>query len=358
MISVMVNEFVSPDQMNVGTAPTQPAGSFVAPLKHRKMSQKNKLIYVSVSVLACALFLVVGVFMVQQATHLFSQAWEKINYQALSSQFPAGLDPDDPRLATMSAKLVGRRCPQPNDPKLPKGDIFLFDNVTGTVYTTPIEADTIEFKTTVLAGNYYLFFRPETELQPYFAATDVDHNLQAITLRPEQTSDAIQICDSDYVANWLPAELQPAARTDTLSAQRTTLAVDEALAPVTTGITPATVHGLVCTYGQDVFPAGSVIFYEPQQNNLVVYKLQENENSFSVQVPPGKYAIFFSPQNPILPNYAFTQYVSCGLNPESCQDHSLLINDLEPAQEYGNIMICDPQYDQTNLPEELIYENK
>jgi hypothetical protein len=358
MTPVMVNEFSLPNQLNVSPAPTNNSGDSFAPLKSRKISQKNKIIYLSIAMLACAILLIPGVFMVQRVTRLFSQAWEKVNFQSLNSQFPANLDPDDPRLATMSAKLVGRRCPLPDAPQLPKGDVFLFDNETGTVYTYPLAADTVEFKTTVLAGTYYLFFRPETEVQPYFATTDSDHNLLAVHLDPEQTSDTLQLCDSEYISNWLPAELQPGARTDTLDTQREILDVSGALVPVTTEITPATVHGLVCTYGQDVFPAGSVIFYEAQQNNLIVYKLQENESSFSTQVPPGNYSIFFSPQNPVLPIYGFTEYVTCGLDPQKCPSHALLTNELEPAEEYGNIMICDPQYDQVGLPKELTYENK
>ena len=143
-----------------------------------------------------------------------------------------------------------------------------------------------------------------------------------------------------------------------LENQRTTLDLSESDQVEVTTVTPATVHGLVCSYGENVFPAGSVIFYEPTQNVMVTYQLHENDNTFSTQPPPGNYAIFFSPQNPVLPIYGYTQYVTCGLNPNSCPDHSLLVNTIEPAQEYGNIQICDPQYDQTGLPEELTYENK
>jgi len=354
----MVNEFSAPDQLNVVRAPMNREGDSFTPLKNRKISQKNKIIYLSIAMLACALLLIPGVFMVQRVTRLLSQAWEKVNYQEIRSQFPVGVDLSNPEYATISAIIEGRRCAQFDEPRLPAGNVFLFDNETGTIFTYPLEENTIEFNVTLLPGTYYLFFQPQSELQPFFAATGSDHNLMAVELNAQQISDTIEICDPDYLSHWLPPELQPGAKTETLSSQRK-IADKNQLPEVTdVEITPANVHGLICNYGPDVYPAGSVMFYDVEQNTLVAYQVNENDNVFSAQIPPGNYAIFFSPQNPLLPIYGFTEYVSCGLNPASCQNHDVHINKIMPGEEYGNIQICDPQYVQEGLPEELRYENR
>ncbi len=358
--NVMVNDPLPSHRSDSVDFPSESEDIFSPPLKTKKRtSQKHKLIYLSIGILGFVGLLIPGIFMVQQSTRLFSQAWEKISFRDLRSQYPENADLNDPRYATMSAKLVGRRCPQPEKPQLPAGKVLLFENETGTVFTYPIAKDTIEFNSTLLAGKYYLFFQPEGDPQPYFAAASDTHDLIEINLQPKETSETIQICDSQYISNWLPAELQPGAKTDPLQTQREALNLTvDSTASFEEEFTPSKVHGTVCPYGQNVFPAGSVMFYDSKHNELIVHKLRENENSFSIQVPPGEYAVFFAPQNQLLPIYAFTQYVTCGLDPNNCPDHNLLLTTLQPAEEYGGIQICDPQYNQTGLPANLTYENK
>lgn len=141
------------------------------------------------------------------------------------------------------------------------------------------------------------------------------------------------------------------------------VARDESLAllPTNEQVTEASadtaeVYGLICKYGEE-HPAGTVLFYEPESETVHRLAMAQDKNIYSMTVPAGQYMAFFEPADSTLPIFAFTQYVNCGLDPNSCTDHSMAIFTVEAGQEYGQIDICDPQYVQDGLPTELQYEN-
>jgi len=116
------------------------------------------------------------------------------------------------------------------------------------------------------------------------------------------------------------------------------------------------VYGLICKY-ENTHPAGVVAFYEPETKTIHRLQILQEKNVYSMKVPAGQYLAFFEPTNEELPIFAFTQYVNCGLTPDSCTDHSMALFTVEADQEYGQVDLCDPQYIQDGLPSELQYEN-
>jgi hypothetical protein len=118
----------------------------------------------------------------------------------------------------------------------------------------------------------------------------------------------------------------------------------------------AIIHGLVCAYGNEN-PSGTVIFYGGPEKKMIQTEITAGKNVYSVPLSVGNYTAFFKPDKPGLPIFAYTDYVRCGLDPAKCTNHALLELKLEPNKEYGQVDLCDPQYIQTGLPEQLQYEN-
>ena len=118
----------------------------------------------------------------------------------------------------------------------------------------------------------------------------------------------------------------------------------------------AEIFGLICEY-ENTHPAGVVAFYEPSTETLHRMPIVQDTNVYSMKVPAGDYMAFFEPTNRELPIFAFSQYVNCGMTPDSCTDHSMVTFTVEADQEYGQVDLCDPQYVQDGLPTELQYEN-
>jgi hypothetical protein len=116
------------------------------------------------------------------------------------------------------------------------------------------------------------------------------------------------------------------------------------------------VYGLICKY-EETHPSGIVAFYEPESQTIHRMPILQDKNVYSMKVPAGSYLAFFEPTNEQLPIFAFTQYVNCGMNPNTCTDHSMALFTVEAGQEYGQVDLCDPQYVQDGLPVELQYEN-
>jgi hypothetical protein len=119
----------------------------------------------------------------------------------------------------------------------------------------------------------------------------------------------------------------------------------------------ALVSGKVCPYGKE-FPAGKVIFYDNEQNRQIIGDLPADQGTYTFTVPVGKYTSFFVPTDTSLPVFAYTDYVACGMTPNDCTNHALLVGEYEAEGQYGQVNVCDPQYDQAGLPESLTYENK
>lgn len=315
----------------------------------------------SVFSLACLVLLGVSLIVVQQTTRLLSQAWEQIQYRDLEMYGSAqNIFEADPVLATMSGQLRGTRCPI--EEELPAGQILFFDTQSGNLYRLPVAENQTEFQTTLLENSYLTFFQRNGDSQPVQAATSIDHRLSPINILAQRETKGLQVCDQAYQASDLPAELQPLPPNQVALAQpQTHLAAD--LPPTTATVTQetsntATIHGLVCAYGADTYPAGTVLLYNIATETLFKAGIEPNTNVFSLPIPAGEYLALFEPRNPSLPKYGYTAYVTCGLDPDRCADHFLLSLKIEADQEYGQIQLCDPQYNQAGLPVELQYTNE
>lgn len=333
----------------------------------RRLFHRQPGLFWGMTSLLSAAVLFLGVFMVQRATHLLTQAWEQLRYEDLTTyDSKQNIFEADPVLATMSGKLKGRRCPlegsEGESGQLPAGQILFFDNQVGLVYRLPVSENQVEFNTTLLANPYYLFFQPADSSQPVQALANNSHLPESILVQAQSEVSDLTICDSDYIAGELPPELQrtPTGIT-TLSQVRPESAVElpENMSPFNEHSgSMATLHGTICAYGKDAYPAGTVLFYELDSQALFKVAVAENTNSFSAPIPEGAYIALFEPRNPVLPKFGFTQYVKCGLNPEKCLDHALLEMTVKASQEYGQINLCDPQYNQAGLPPELQFINE
>lgn len=118
----------------------------------------------------------------------------------------------------------------------------------------------------------------------------------------------------------------------------------------------ANVVGRVCPM-TDKYVAGTVYFFNTEEQSLIKTDIPEKMDLFDVQIPAGNYIIAFVPNNRDYPNYAYTDYVRCGLNPDQCKDHRPLVITVKGGDKIGQIKLCDPQYVQEGLPEQLEYEN-
>lgn len=115
------------------------------------------------------------------------------------------------------------------------------------------------------------------------------------------------------------------------------------------------VSGNICPFGQD-YKSGNVIFYEVNTKKIMRTLQPSDTNVFTVSLPAGRYIALFEPDEEGLPKFGFTEYVRCGLKPDTCTDHSLLVLTVEAGQEYGQTQICDPQYKQDGLPTPLKFD--
>jgi len=330
----------------------------------RRIFHRQPGLFWGITSLIVVSILFLSVFMVQRATQLLTQAWEQLRYEDLAPfDSKQNIFEADPILATMSGKLKGERCPlEEGSGQLPAGQILFFDNEVGMVYRLPVSENQVEFSTTLLANPYYLFFQPTDSLQPVQALTSDSHQPKSISVQAQAEIKGLKICDNQYLAGNLPPELQRMP-TDipTLNQARTESAVEipENMSPFNElSGQVATLHGTICAYGPEVFPVGTVLFYQLDSRTLFKVEVAENTNVFSAPVPAGNYIAIFEPRNPVLPKFGFTQYVACGLDPKNCSDHSLLEMVVETDQEYGQINLCDPQYNQAGLPSELQFVNE
>lgn len=108
--------------------------------------------------------------------------------------------------------------------------------------------------------------------------------------------------------------------------------------------TTAEISGLICAHGPDKQLAGRIIFFEFDTKIAYERNIPENTSSYTINVPAGKYVAFFKPEG-VWPIYAYSQYVTCGLDPNICTEHNVLLLTAERDGEYGEVHLCDPQYE-------------
>jgi len=117
----------------------------------------------------------------------------------------------------------------------------------------------------------------------------------------------------------------------------------------------AEVSGTVCPFSGEAKP-GILAFYEVDTKQLYKSDMTSENNVFTVNIPAGRYLTIFEPTQIDLPNFAYTEYVRCGLDPNECTDHSLSVYQVEAGKAYGQIRVCDPQYKQEGLPASMQFE--
>lgn len=117
----------------------------------------------------------------------------------------------------------------------------------------------------------------------------------------------------------------------------------------------AEVSGTVCPFAGEA-KQGILAFYEVDTKQLLKTEMSSQNNVFTVNIPAGRYLTIFEPAQTDLPNFAYTEYVRCGLKPDECTDHSLSVYQVEAGEAYGQIRVCDPQYNQEGLPASMQFE--
>ncbi len=114
-------------------------------------------------------------------------------------------------------------------------------------------------------------------------------------------------------------------------------ATEIASSPVPTS-SLATVQGNIC-YPRDRNPAMILYFYNTITKEQLKFDILENQASYSVQLPPGRYyAWTYAPQYQI--GGIYSKYVECGMG-ESCTDHSPLLFVIQAGELVTGIDICD-----------------
>ncbi len=111
------------------------------------------------------------------------------------------------------------------------------------------------------------------------------------------------------------------------------------------------INGTVCKYGSN-YVAGTALFYNMDTKTTVQTKVTAGTNFFSLSVPLGNTVAIFYPDDLTLPPFAYTAYITCGMHPDSCTDHSPLIMQVK-SQVYGSVKLCDPQVNYQGLPNAL-----
>lgn len=114
----------------------------------------------------------------------------------------------------------------------------------------------------------------------------------------------------------------------------TTVVVTEEPTPALAG----TVTGKVC-YPSEVIPAMDIYFRNVANGALTPLTVDENQSSYSIDLPAGTYEAFAYPQGGENGG-SYSQAVSCGLAVE-CVDHSLVPFDVVTGQATANVDLCD-----------------
>lgn len=119
-----------------------------------------------------------------------------------------------------------------------------------------------------------------------------------------------------------------------------------------TGDTDAKVGGYICPYMQ-AHPSGTVVFYDVDRDAIAQQGVATGQKVYTISLPRGNYIALFAPDNLSWPTYAYTNYVSCGLNPAQCTNHEVPILGVS-AGTYGNIDLCDAQFLKEGVPDTLL----
>jgi hypothetical protein len=108
--------------------------------------------------------------------------------------------------------------------------------------------------------------------------------------------------------------------------------------PLETAPELAVVQGKIC-YPSGRTPAMTAFFMNTTLRKRFDLPIYENQNSYSVQLPPGKYyAWAVAPQYQIGGYYS--EYVVCGMT-DSCIDHNQLLFEVRSSENVTGIDICD-----------------
>ena len=106
----------------------------------------------------------------------------------------------------------------------------------------------------------------------------------------------------------------------------------------------AKISGVICPAKSFSLAGGLMVVAEKipsrQRFSHYVYGPIELSTSYAIEVDPGIYEISSELTNRQKVGL-YSQYVLCGLNPDSCKDHALLQIEITTNQTLNNIDICD-----------------
>jgi hypothetical protein len=108
-----------------------------------------------------------------------------------------------------------------------------------------------------------------------------------------------------------------------------------------------TVTGSVCFPGESI-PEMTLYFEEINRGDLAYQGHLQDQDSYSIILPPGTYIAYAYPENDPVVGGMYSQAVACGLGAE-CTDHAPIKFEVNPSEETGNVDICD-WYSQEDVP--------
>jgi hypothetical protein len=108
-----------------------------------------------------------------------------------------------------------------------------------------------------------------------------------------------------------------------------------------------TVTGSVCFPGESI-PEMTLYFEEINRGDLAYQGHPQDQDSYSIILPPGAYIAYAYPVNDPVVGGMYSQAVACGLGTE-CTDHAPLIFEVNPGEETSGVNICD-WYAQEDAP--------
>jgi hypothetical protein len=107
------------------------------------------------------------------------------------------------------------------------------------------------------------------------------------------------------------------------------------------------VNGKVC-FPSEIVPEMTAYFENTQSHEVVELPIQQNQTSYQVELPPGKYLAYAW-----LPDFSlgglYSKAVPCGLK-SGCDDHSPLPFEVKLGEQVQNIDLCDWYAGPFNVP--------
>jgi hypothetical protein len=121
----------------------------------------------------------------------------------------------------------------------------------------------------------------------------------------------------------------------------------QAAIPATPTPSTGTVSGRIC-YPSERIPAMTLYFSQPEDEHLIEYPVEENQDSYQVSLEPGMYFVFAWVESYQVGGM-YTEAVRCGLG-ELCTDHTPVGVEVAAGDRLIGVDVCDWVHPEPFLP--------